>query len=218
MTKSLTDSSLNLESTEFNWTSGGKSEFHRWVLPIVEEFVTRTKPRTAIDLGCGNGYVANRLSDHGIVTVGIDTSRSGIDLARKTYPTVRFIHADLTHRSGALSGEGSDCVIALDVIEHLWMPRVLFKRSRELLKPGGFLMVSTPYHGYWKNLALAITNSFDKHWHPLRDHGHVKFFSAKTIRALCGEEGFSVIAFRRAGRVAPLAKSMVLLLQHVRTT
>jgi 2-polyprenyl-3-methyl-5-hydroxy-6-metoxy-1,4-benzoquinol methylase len=216
MTTSITDSSLSLESTEFTWTAGGQSEFHRWILPVLEEFIARIAPKTAVDIGCGNGFVASCLSDQGIATVGIDSSQTGIEIARKTYPAVEFLRADIMHPIEALAEKKSDCVVALDVIEHLWMPRVLFRRSRELLKPGAHLILSTPYHGYWKNLALAVTNSFDSHWHPLRDYGHVKFFSAKTIRALCGEEDFSVVEFRRVGRIAPIAKSMILLLKDNR--
>jgi 2-polyprenyl-6-hydroxyphenyl methylase/3-demethylubiquinone-9 3-methyltransferase len=69
--------------------------------------------------------------------------------------------------------------------------------------------VTTPYHGYLKNLALAVTGSFDQHWAPLRDYGHVKFFSRRTLTQLFEEFGYTDISFRTAGRVPPLAKSMV---------
>ena len=69
--------------------------------------------------------------------------------------------------------------------------------------------MSTPFHGYWKNLALAITNSLDGHWHPLRDFGHVKFFSKKTLIPLVCEVGFSVKDLVRVGRISALARSMI---------
>jgi 2-polyprenyl-6-hydroxyphenyl methylase/3-demethylubiquinone-9 3-methyltransferase len=61
-----------------------------------------------------------------------------------------------------------------------------------------------------KNLALAASNRFDTHWHPLRDFGHVKFFSRTTLTNLLQEEGFVVSKFRRLGRMPPLAKSMLI--------
>jgi 2-polyprenyl-6-hydroxyphenyl methylase/3-demethylubiquinone-9 3-methyltransferase len=39
--------------------------------------------------------------------------------------------------------------------------------------------VTTPYHGYVKNLALAVTGQLDRHWQPWRDGGHIKFFFAR---------------------------------------
>jgi hypothetical protein len=78
------------------------------------------------------------------------------------------------------------------------------------LRPGGVLILSTPYHGYLKNLALAITDEFDDHWHPLRDFGHVKFFSRRTLVRLACESGFSVRQFMRVGRIPAFACSMIL--------
>ena len=77
------------------------------------------------------------------------------------------------------------------------------------LKPGGLLILTTPYHGYWKNLVLAITNSFDNHWHPLRDYGHIKFFSKSTMLSLFGEYALQNIQFQTVGRIPALARSMI---------
>jgi hypothetical protein len=45
-------------------------------------------------------------------------------------------------------------VIALEVVEHLFYPKKLFEQSYQLLRTGGYLILSTPYHGYLKNLAI----------------------------------------------------------------
>lgn len=72
-------------------------------------------------------------------------------------------------------------------------------------------MVSTPYHGYWKNLALALTGRMDSHFTALWDHGHIKFWSKRTLDELLREAGFVEVEFLRLGRVPPLAKSMMAL-------
>ncbi|MFN3682011.1 MAG: hypothetical protein ACK4VP_08235, partial [Nitrospira sp.] len=74
---------------------------------------------------------------------------------------------------------------------------------------GGVAIVSTPYHGYWKNLALALSGKMDAHFTALWDHGHIKFWSIRTLRQLLQEAGFSEIRFLRVGRIPPLAKSMI---------
>jgi len=102
-----------------------------------------------------------------------------------------------------------DAVVSLEVVEHLMQPRHLVARAYGALRPGGVLVMSTPYHGYLKNLALALTNGWDTHWHPLRDFGHVKFFSRKTLSQLVCEAGFSVRNFVRVGRIPPFACSMI---------
>jgi 2-polyprenyl-6-hydroxyphenyl methylase/3-demethylubiquinone-9 3-methyltransferase len=77
------------------------------------------------------------------------------------------------------------------------------------LEPGGTALISTPYHGYWKNLAMAVTGKFDRHVDPLWDYGHIKFWSPKTLTSLLTEAGLSVVTFDRVGRIPPLAKSMI---------
>jgi 2-polyprenyl-6-hydroxyphenyl methylase/3-demethylubiquinone-9 3-methyltransferase len=87
---------------------------------------------------------------------------------------------------------------------------MLFRRAAELLKPDGFLLVSTPYHGYAKNLALSVVDGWDKHHTVDWDGGHIKFFSVRTLRTLAVEEGFEPSFFRGVGRWPYLWKSMIL--------
>jgi hypothetical protein len=78
-----------------------------------------------------------------------------------------------------------------------------------LIVPGGVGLLSTPYHGYWKNLALAVAGKWDRHLTALWQGGHVKFFSVNTLGALLSEVGFKDIRFVHVGRIPPLAKSMI---------
>ena len=85
----------------------------------------------------------------------------------------------------------------------------------ELCEPGALAIVSTPYHGYWKNLALSLVPGvWDRHHHPLSDHGHIKFWSMRTLRALLLHAGFKAVRFDRAGRIPALAKSMIAVAQN----
>jgi len=78
------------------------------------------------------------------------------------------------------------------------------------LKPGGVLVRSIPYHGYLKNLALALSGAMDSHFTALWDGGHIKFWSMDTLGHLLREAGFTKLEFDRVGRTIPaLAKSMV---------
>ena len=69
------------------------------------------------------------------------------------------------------------------------------------------MIISTPYHGYLKNLVLALTNKWDAHLNPFWDGGHIKFWSRKTISRLLSENGFRVIQFIGSGTITfPLDK------------
>jgi 2-polyprenyl-3-methyl-5-hydroxy-6-metoxy-1,4-benzoquinol methylase len=100
-------------------------------------------------------------------------------------------------------------VVSLEVIEHCFHPRRFAKTFYDLIAPGGIGILSTPYHGYWKNLALAVAGKWDDHLTVLWEGGHIKFFSKRTLGMLLAESGFNYIRFIRVGRIPPLAKSMI---------
>jgi len=163
------------------------------------------------DMGCGNGATVGMLLELGYTATGIDPSASGIEWARAAWPAGRFevgsaYDEDLRARYGQFA-----VVVSLEVIEHCFWPRRFAASIYDLLRPGGLALISTPYHGYAKNLALALTNRFDAHWSPLWDGGHIKFWSRDTLSRLLREAGFASVDVVRVGRIPPLAKSMIAL-------
>jgi 2-polyprenyl-6-hydroxyphenyl methylase/3-demethylubiquinone-9 3-methyltransferase len=58
-------------------------------------------------------------------------------------------------------------------------------------------------------LVLALTGKLDAHFTALWDHGHIKFWSRKSLGKLLKDAGIPVVEFHRAGRVLPLSKSMI---------
>ena len=105
--------------------------------------------------------------------------------------------------------EGYDFILSTEVIEHLFSPHQYMQNLHEWLKPEGHLLITTPYHGYIKNLTIALTNKFDAHMTSLWEGGHIKFFSKKTLSVLLRENGFEPIEFKGCGRIPYLWKSMM---------
>lgn len=168
------------------------------------------QPLSILDVGCGNGYVASQLAKRGHQVVGIDASPDGIAVARQAFPALRFEQRSIFSGNFSSSTGGPvDLVLALEVVEHLDRPAVLFAEAFAALRQGGILLLSTPYHGYLKNLIISLAGGWDRHFHVEREGGHVKFFSRKTIGRMAASAGFTVGRFRGAGRIAPLWKSMI---------
>lgn len=69
--------------------------------------------------------------------------------------------------------------------------------------------MTTPYHGYLKDLLIALLCNSDSHFNPMWDFGHIKFWSRAMLTAALAETGFHNIQFYGAGRFAYLWKSMV---------
>ncbi len=208
--KARQDQSLSLAADEFVWEVTGVSPVHRLVEPPIVNLLRKHSASRVLDLGCGNGAFTHLLHQQGFNVEGFDGSASGVELASKSYPEIQFSQLDLV--SGKIPehhNQQFDAVVSVEVIEHLLLPRMLMQNAMQALKPGGLLILTTPYHGYWKNLAIALTNGFDAHWHPLRDYGHIKFFSKQTLIQLFEEHSLQQIEFQTVGRVPPLANSMI---------
>ena len=172
----------------------------------------------ALDLGCGNGYLGSRLGASGLRITGVDTSESGIAIANQNYATdkVRYVRAEIgPDLVNLLTAEHRfDLVISSDVIEHLYRPAALIDTAASLLRPGGYLIVGTPYHGYLKNLAISVLNEWDAHHGVHWDGGHIKFFSERTLRALVVQHGFKQARFHFYGRMPWLWKHMICVAQR----
>ena len=200
------------EINGYRWDSAALTCAHDYLLPTLLNEMKRLRLGAnggrVFELGCGNGSVANELHQHGWDVSGVDPSREGIAQANLKWPQLKLFEGsaydDLLTRFGSFP-----VVTSLEVVEHVYFPRRYASALFSLLEPGGTAIVSTPYHGYWKNLAIALTGQMDAHFTALWDHGHIKFWSIKTLGELLYEAGFVDIRFKRVGRVPALAKAMI---------
>jgi 2-polyprenyl-3-methyl-5-hydroxy-6-metoxy-1,4-benzoquinol methylase len=201
--------------TEFEWHAdgAGNGESGEKLTRVFVDLVRALEGvRSICDLGCGNGHITGRLAANGYQVTGIDASTSGIQIARRAYPHVEFVEALIDRE---LRLDHFDLVISSDVIEHLYRPSDLLEAAASLLKPGGRLLLGTPYHGYLKNLVLAATGKMDAHFSALHDGGHIKFFSVSTLSQLIRNHGFEDLHFTFYGRAPWLWKNMIC---HARKT
>ena len=143
--------------------------------------------------------------------IGVQSSSSAIQLARQQSLRLKFHQASADRAElASLALPAFDVVLSTEVVEYVYLPRRSAAAACSVLNPGGVLICSTTSHGYLKNCALACSGKLDAHFTALWDGGHIKFWSRRTLTALLQEAGFEVTAFRGAGRVPWLWKSMIL--------
>ena len=195
------------QTAEYRYDSAASTDAHAYLVPAVEKIVASLRPSRIIELGCGNGSVAYRLSKYAQV-IGIDASQSGVNIANRNFSGLKIEQGSVYDDLRAKYGE-FPLVLSLEVVEHLYDPRRFARTMYDLVEPGGTAIVSTPYHSYWKNLAIAVAGRMDSHFTALWDGGHIKFWSMQTLRLLLTEVGFRDVRFFRVGRIPALAKSMI---------
>jgi SAM-dependent methyltransferase len=146
--------------------------------------------RRVLDLGCGNGAFAAALLDAGCAVTMADVAGEALRRARARAPGATAVAL----AEGAplpFAEDAFDLVWAGEVLEHVADVVGLLAEVRRVLRWGGELLVTTPWHG-------RVVVATDAHFDPRADH--LRFFSARTLRAVLVDAGFASVSVRRVGR------------------
>jgi SAM-dependent methyltransferase len=135
-----------------------------YLLPWLRRLVKKCKAAAVIiDLGCGDGYFLRHLPKN-MQLVGIDISESALRSHLLTQSCIPVVQADVL--SCPLKSSIADFVLLLDVIEHLQKDSQLLSEVARILKPGGYVLLSTP------NLSSFGCRNKGEHWFAYRDSTH----------------------------------------------
>jgi 2-polyprenyl-3-methyl-5-hydroxy-6-metoxy-1,4-benzoquinol methylase len=98
-----------------------------------------------LDIGCGDGYLMSLAAKHGARPTGLDSDRTGLNLARRMLGEPlkrRVLRADA--QSVPFAAGAFDRVLLVDVIEHLPDPASCVNSCARVLAKNGRLLVTTP--------------------------------------------------------------------------
>ena len=197
---------------DYGWSATEDSHTRDCLAPEILEILKTLQVRRVMDLGCGNGALCATLSASGYEVVGVEYDAKGVELSKENYPAIPFYRFGVQDDPQELLRQEKpfDAVVSTEVIEHLFSPHLLPGFAAAVLPADGYLIVSTPYHGYLKNLALSLFGAWDFHHTALWHGGHIKFWSRRSLTTLLTQNGFEVVQFSGVGRLPFLWKSMIL--------
>jgi ubiquinone/menaquinone biosynthesis C-methylase UbiE len=97
-----------------------------------------------LDVGCAAGFFAYHIARKASKVVAIDTLETSIEIAKDFFslPNIDFLVGDLFQMK--FPSNSFDCVLFLETIEHVQNPIAFLREFHRLLKPRGFLIISTP--------------------------------------------------------------------------
>jgi 2-polyprenyl-3-methyl-5-hydroxy-6-metoxy-1,4-benzoquinol methylase len=143
-----------------------------------------------LDLGCGDGAFAAELVVAGCAVTMADVAEEALRRARSRVARAQAVK--LAEGAPLPFGEDAfDVVWAGEVLEHVADVVGLLAEVRRVLRWGGSLLVTTPWHG-----RLVVAS--DAHFDPRSEH--LRFFSARTLRSVLADAGFAQVDVRRSGR------------------
>ena len=158
---------------DYGWKDPALSS-HTHLLPTLLKAMTEfkiDKNDFILDVGCGGGNVMNYLWSNDFKNIyGFDASESAIIIGKKNFPEISqrlFIHNAYEKILPVSLQYNFDTIYSLEVIEHFYDPYSYLQNISVWLKKKGLLIIFTPYHGYFRNLIVALFNKSDRHFNPL---------------------------------------------------
>ena len=200
---------------DYDWINNN-TVHHNYLIKSVENIIKieNTSNIELLDIGCGNGYLTQKISKFFKHSTGIDLSRTGIEKAQKLKSDkLEFKNIGLEEIIN--QGKKFKFITSFEVIEHQYLPDDFLNQINKILTDDGKLLISTPYHGYFKNLLINLLGKHDYHYNPLWRHGHIKFFSIKTLTNLLKKCNLKVVKKKFSGRFYPISNSMIFLIKKI---
>jgi GT2 family glycosyltransferase/SAM-dependent methyltransferase len=109
-------------------------------------FVAREMCRglDVLDVASGEGYGSALLAQSAKSVVGVELSQETVDHAKREYTAdnLRYVQGDA--RRIPAPDHCVDAVVSFETLEHFYEHEAFFKEVRRVLRPNGFLLVSTP--------------------------------------------------------------------------
>ena len=173
-----------------------------------EMAISAVKPGSRVlDLGCGQGYVAQKLAERGCRVIGLDQyvpagSRSARELSveetgggeKGSYELLRH---DLNSNELPFNVSQFDQVFLLDIIEHLSDPEVFMEELRfatGLKRPE--VVLTTGNIAFGMTRAMLAIGQFNYGRKGILDRTHTRLFTFKTLVQLLDECGYDVLEVR----------------------
>jgi 2-polyprenyl-6-hydroxyphenyl methylase / 3-demethylubiquinone-9 3-methyltransferase len=143
--------------------------------------------KTALDVGCGAGLLAEPLARLGARVTAVDASPELIAVAREHAAAMGL---EIDYRAGAveeLSGE-FDLITCMEVVEHVADPAAFVTALAKRLAPDGLLVLSTPNRTSWSRLMMIVIGEGTGQI-PKGTHDYDKFITPERMKQLLADAG-----------------------------
>ncbi|MEI7652774.1 MAG: class I SAM-dependent methyltransferase [bacterium] len=189
-----------MDTSKFNnkrYSKSLESEINTFTHHRIEKLVNLITPcDNLLDLGCWDGFIMERIIEKHKAkkVIGVDNAISAVERGRKRGLDIRLIKSvdeELPFEDGTFN-----CVIAGEIIEHLYDVNSFIKEIHRVLKPGGQLIITTPNLaslGSRLTLLLGKTPWMIENELGETSAGHMRYFTFDSLRQLLEKYNFKVV-------------------------
>jgi len=156
-------------------------------LPKVKFIKKLKKSGNLLDIGCGLGYFAAAAKREGFAAYGIEGSEWAIAYIRRQFAIAAYLGP---LEKCELPQISFDVCTMWQVIEHVDEPLMLLKKVRELLSPGGYLVIET------RNYRGIDARMLGERWNGWSLPYHLWHFDPGSLRRMVNRSGFTVVEIK----------------------
>jgi methionine biosynthesis protein MetW len=181
------------------------------ILKLITSKIAGERKSKILDIGCGDGSFIAKFRDR-CKLFGIDISAKAVKLAEKA--GVSAYRSDISSERLPFEDECFDLVYMGDIIEHLINPDFAITETARVMKPSGFLVLSTPNLASWLNRLLLLVgfqplssevstamNFGRPNTHRGCDNvpvGHLRLFTFRALKEFLAYYSFRIVRVRGA--------------------
>jgi 2-polyprenyl-3-methyl-5-hydroxy-6-metoxy-1,4-benzoquinol methylase len=142
-----------------------------------------------IDIGCGDGYFAERAMKHGWNVFGTEFTDAKVEFNRRKGISMHKGVLDVKNYSPGYF----DVIISIEVIEHINNPQEEVVKFSQLLRKGGAVYLTTPNFNSVSKLLLGMN------WNIVSFPEHLSYYTQKTLKHLFKRHGFNTESLKSSG-------------------
>lgn len=199
------------------WDSQGPMKMLHAVNPIRTAYILDLVDlfgKKVLDIGCGAGLLSEAMARHGAEVLGIDLAQESIEIARahareehlSPLPSYETISAeDLAEQK---PGE-FDIVTCMECLEHVPDPVSILRACARLLKPNGYIFLSTISRTPKAYLQAIIGAEYLLNLIPKQTHDYEKFIRPNELDSWARQQNLSLVNLKGI-QYHPISKNFTL--------
>ena len=160
------------------------------------EFITRhvnLANQKVLDVGCGGGILSEALAGAGALVTGIDADSESVQVAslhaKDSLLSIEYKCTPIEE----FSSDGFDVVVCMELLEHVQHPEVVIEQCRRLLKPQGYLFVSTISRTLKAYASAIVMAEYVLGILPKQTHDYQKFIKPSELVAMARAVDFDLV-------------------------
>jgi len=147
-----------------------------------------------LDIGCGGGLLCEPMTRLGAQVVGADASKTNIEIARihAEQSGLEIDYRATTSETLSDNGEQFDCILNMEVVEHVSDIELFMTSCAQMVKPGGLMFVATINRTFKANaLAIFMAENILR-WLPKGTHQFEKLVKPEELRTPLVSAGMAI--------------------------